>query len=275
MDDNNLKIIHITDLHFFQFPGNILKLFNKRILGCLNWELNRKKRFDFSGAERFLNFLSQYKNVGVIVTGDLTVTALEEEFLLAKNFIDSIRKKNLSVYIIPGNHDYYTFEAVRNKRYETLFSEYSPPKTYPAVVHLPDGTPLILIHTVRPNILSARGVIDREQLQRLEKIIVSLERPAIVCAHYPVLHHTPEYYSSYSHRLKNSDLLREILVKTKVPILYIAGHVHHYSLNKDDAQPLVTYLSSPPLFYSQQRNGGFSEITIKNNQFDIQIKTLY
>jgi len=275
MDDNNLKIIHITDLHFFQFPDNILKLFNKRILGCLNWELNRKKRFDFSGAERFINFLSQYKNVAVIVSGDLTVTALEEEFLLAKNFIDNIRKKGFPVYVIPGNHDYYTFEAVRNKRYETVFSEYCPDETYPATVHLPDGTPLILIHTVRPNILSARGVIDREQLQRLEKIILSLEKPAIVCGHYPVLHHTPEYYSSSSHRLKNSEMLREILIKTKVPILYMAGHVHHYSLNKEEAQPLVTYLCSPPLFYSQQRKGGFSEITIKDNQFDIQMKTLY
>lgn len=275
MDDNNLKIIHITDLHFFQFPENILKLCNKRILGCLNWKLNRKKRFDFSGAERFINLLSQYKNVAVIVTGDLTVTALEEEFLLAKNFIDVIRKKGFPVYVIPGNHDYYTFESVRNHRYETLFSEYNLPKTYPAVVHLSDGTPLIFIHTVRPNILSSRGVIDRGQLQRLEEIIVSLEKPAIVCGHYPVLHHTPEYYSSYSRRLINSNLLREVLKRTKIPVLYIAGHVHHYSLNKDDTQTRVTYLCSPPLFYSQQRKGGFSEISIKGNQFDIQLKTLY
>lgn len=275
MDDNDLKIVHITDLHFFQFPKNILKLFNKRILGCLNWELNRKKRFDFSGAERFLTFLSQYKDVVVIVSGDLTVTAHDEEFLLAKHFIDSIRKKGFPVYVLPGNHDYYTFEAVRNRRYETLFSEYNISEHYPAVVHLPDGTPLILLHTVRPNILYSRGVIDRSQLRRLEEIIVSLEKPAIVCGHYPVLYHTREYCSSYSHRLKNSDLLREVLIRTKVPLLYIAGHVHHYSLSKDDAQPLITYLCSPPLFYSERRKGGFSEITINDNQFHVRMKTLY
>ncbi|MGC8737528.1 MAG: metallophosphoesterase family protein [Candidatus Hydrogenedens sp.] len=270
-----MKIIHITDLHFFQFPGNVLKLFNKRILGCLNWELNRKRRFDFTSIEQFITLLSQYKNATIIVSGDLTVTALEEEFLLAKNFLDTVQKKGFPIYIIPGNHDYYTFEAIRYKRYENLFSEYFIPEDYPAIIYLSDGTPLILIHTVRPNLISSRGVIDTKQLKRLEKIIVSLDRPAIVCGHYPVLHQTPEYYSSYSRRLKNSNLLRKILIQTTVPLLYLAGHVHHYSVNKDDTQPLITYLCSPPLFYSQPRKGGFSEITLKDNQFNIQMKTLY
>lgn len=271
MNDNILKIIHITDLHFFQFSGNIFKLFNKRILGCLNWELNRKKRFDFSSKERFLNKLEQYKNAVVIVTGDLTVTALEEEFLLAKNFIDDIRKRGIPIYVIPGNHDYYTFESVRRKRYETIFSEYCISGTYPIITHLPDGTSLISIHTVRPNFLSSRGVIDEGQIYRLGEIIKSLDKPAIICAHYPVLHRTPEYYSSYSRALKNANILRDVLIKTKVNLLYIAGHVHHYSLNKDNTNPLVTYLCSPPLFYSKRRKGGFCEIAIEKDQFNIQI----
>lgn len=273
MEDTHLKIIHITDLHFFQFPKNILKLFNKRILGCLNWELNRKKRFDFSSAERFLNKLEQYKNAVVLVSGDLTVTALEEEFLLAKEFIDDIRNKGFPVYVIPGNHDYYTFEAIREKRYETLFSEYLLSEKYPTVIPLYDGTPLILLHVVKPNFLSSRGVIDKGQLHRLREIIQSLDKPAVVCAHYPVLHHTKEYHSSYSRQLKNAHLLREVLIQTRVPILYIAGHVHHYSLSKDETNPLITYLCSPPLFYTKVKRGGFSEITLETGNFSIHLNS--
>ncbi len=274
MDTTPLKIIHITDLHFFEFPKNILKLFNKRILGCLNWEWNRKKWFDFSTAKRFLNQLEQYKNTVVLVSGDLTVTALEEEFLLAKKFIDDIRKRSFPLYVIPGNHDYYTFEAIRKKRYETFLSEYLLSEKYPTVISLYDGTPLILIHTVKPNFLSSRGVIDKDQLHRLREIIPSLDKPAVVCGHYPVLHHTKEYHSSYSRQLKNAHLLREVLVQTKVPILYIAGHVHHYSLSKDETNPLITYLCSPPLFYSKVRNGGFCEITLENGNFNIKLNSV-
>jgi len=275
MSKGRLKIIHITDLHFYEFPKNMLSLFNKRILGCLNWELNRKKRFDFTRVEQFLKVLNQYKNSAVMISGDLTVTAHEKEFYLAKRFIDNIRMGGFPVYVIPGNHDYYTFEAVRRRRYETIFKEYCLSDAYPTVIPSSDGTSLVFLHTVRPNIISSRGEIDNEQIQKLKEIVSSLKSPSIVCGHYPILHQTPEYYSSYSRRLKNADSLRKVLIQTKVPLLYIAGHVHHYSLNRDEVNPLVTYLCSPPLFYSQQRNGGYCEITIENNQFHIQLKNLY
>jgi len=178
------------------------------------------------------------------------------------------------VYVIPGNHDYYTFEAVRNKRYETLFSDYNISNKYPVVITLPNSTPLIFLHTVRANVVSSRGAIDKQQIHQLGEIISALDKPAVICGHYPVLHHTPEYYSSYFRQLKNANLLRKVLLNTKVPLLYIAGHVHHYSFNRDDRNPLVTYLCTPPLFYTKDRHGGFCEITIHENLFDVQLRTI-
>ncbi len=275
MDESHFHLIHITDLHFYQFPKKISKLLNKRILGCINWELNRKKRFDFNNTERFLNLLKKYKNTSIVITGDLTVTSLEEEFHIAKDFIDKIREKGFPVFVIPGNHDYYTFESVRQKRYETLFSEYSISNTYPAMVPMPNGIKLILLYTVRPNILSSRGEIDKKQIQQLKEILSSLDQPAIICAHYPILHHTREYYSSYSRRLKNADLLRKAIIQTSVPTLYIAGHVHHYSLTPDKQNPCVQYLCSPALFYNKEKNGGFSIITFEDGKFNISFNSMY
>ncbi len=273
--DEQIKIIHITDLHFYKFPASILKLLNKRILGCLNWELNRKRRFDFNNTGRFINFLKKQNNAVVLITGDLTVTAHEEEFYIAKEFLNKIRATGHRLFVIPGNHDYYTFECVKKKRFETLLSDYCLTDDYPIVVKLPNGIPIIFLHTVRPNILSSRGEIDKEQIEKLNEIISSLHTPAVVCSHYPVLHHTPEYYSSYSRRLKNADLLRQTITQTRVPLLYVAGHVHHYSLTQDKNNPLVQYLCSPAFFYNQKRGGGFSIITLKEDTFSIAFQSLY
>jgi len=276
MNENEpLKLIHITDLHFFCFPKKISQLLNKRILGCFNWKLNRKRRFDFEAIDQFLNILKAYKNAVVLVSGDLTVTALEEEFYYAKKFIDKIKDMDFPVFVIPGNHDYYTYEAVRKKRCEKILSEYIIPNDDVAMTYLSDNTPLIFLHTVRPNFLTSRGEISLKQIQQLKDILQKIDKPTVICAHYPVLHHTPEYYSSYSRKLENSNHLREVLIQTKVPLLYVAGHVHHYSLSRDRDNPLVQYLISPALFYNCERNGGFSEITIQNGEFHVSLKSIY
>lgn len=273
MNDTQSRILHITDLHFFEPHIPLRRLFNKRLLGYWNAKLNRARKFDFSTAEQFLKFIGKESIDTVIVTGDVTTTADIEEFKKAKQFFETLKQQGVILYLIPGNHDYYTFESVRLHRFEKSLHEFVLSDNYPVRTQLPTGHELILLQSARANLLSSRGILSIEQISQLDKWITELEQPTIIACHYPVLHRTPEYYSSFSRRLINANRLKATLQKTKVPILYLTGHVHRYSYVQDKINPLVTYLCSPPLFYKAKRGGGFCIIKVSKLGFDVQLIT--
>lgn len=266
-----INLVHITDLHFFSQGLTLSHFLSKRFLGYFNWILNRRRRFDFSFADRFFTRLKQQKPRAVIISGDLTVTSDLKEFEVARQFVDRIRSVGVPLYLIPGNHDYYTFESVRRRRFEEFFDDYLVSKDYPAFVKLEENLSMIFLHTVKPNLLSSRGCISPEQVEKLGVIINDSSSPLIVCSHYPVLHRTDTYYSNLTRRLVNAKLLRSVLIKSRVPLLYIAGHVHHYSYTVDKENSLVSYLTTPPLFYRREFNGGYCEINFDGEKFGVKL----
>lgn len=266
----SVSLIHITDLHFFSRKFTLSHFFSKRILGYTNWLINRGKRFDFTKKDVFLTHLEKEKPGAVVISGDFTVTSDKKEFEIARRFVDDISSLKIQVYIIPGNHDYYTFKSVRGKLFENIFDKYLLSGEFPISVQLTDGLSIVFLHTVKPNLLSSRGKISRNQIKRLEEIICNSKLPMVVCAHYPVLHKTETYYSNITRRLGNARLLRQVLQRTRVPLLYIAGHVHHYSYTVDNKNSLVTYLTTPPLFYKRERNGGYCKIVFDGEKFDVK-----
>ncbi len=269
--NNPVTLVHITDLHFFSQRVTISHFFSKRLLGYVNWVVNRSRRFDFTFADKFLARVRERKPRAVIISGDFTVTSDLREFEIAKEFVDDIKSIGVSVYLIPGNHDYYTFESVRNRQFERFFGEYLVSGGYPAGVKLEGNLSMIFLHTVMPNFFSSRGVISREQLEKLAGIVKNSNLPVIVCAHYPVLHRTETYYSNVTRRLGNASLLRQVLIGSRVPLLYIAGHVHHYSYTVDRDNSLVAYLTTPPLFYKREYNGGYCEISFDGEKFGVKL----
>ncbi|MCX8064728.1 MAG: metallophosphoesterase [Candidatus Hydrogenedentes bacterium] len=269
-----INLIHITDLHFFSYGLAPSHFLSKRILGYVNWVLNRSKRFDFSSKDKFLAYLRNAKPKGVIISGDFTVTSDDREFELARRFTDEIKSLSIPVYIIPGNHDYYTFESVRRKRFEFFFKDYLISEEYPYSVRIDDNLTVIFLHTVRPNFLSSRGVISKEQVEKLGEMIATNKTPVIVCGHYPILHKTDTYYSNATRRLKGARFLRKVIVQAQTSLLYIAGHVHHYSYTVDRDNSRVSYLTTPPLFYRKDKEGGFCEITLCGEDFKIKFHLL-
>ena len=269
--NNPITLVHITDLHFFSRGLSLSHFLSKRFLGYFNWIMNRSKKFDFSLTEGFLAQIEKEKPKAVIITGDFSVTSDVREFEKAREFVDRIKATGVSVYLIPGNHDYYTFESVRKKQFEKFFGGYLVSDEYPVVVKLNDNLTIVFLNTVKPNLLSSRGAISQKEIEELEKILASGTAPMIVSAHYPVLHKTETYYSNITRRLGNSKLLRRALIKSKVPLLYIAGHVHHYSYTVDKENPLVAYLTTPPLFYRREFNGGYTEINFNGEKFSVKL----
>lgn len=186
-------LIHIADMHFWRIVTNPLRLMNKRFFGNLNVMWRRRRDFIMERAEPFADAVAATGVKSVLLTGDFASTATDEEFGLARRFVDGLRSRGLTPYLMPGNHDVYTHEAVRKRRFERHFGEFLPRGGYPARLALPGGTDLILAPTVCPRHFSTRGRITHKEIQRVAELLASCGPCAIVAAHYPVLHRTSGY----------------------------------------------------------------------------------
>lgn len=266
-------LLHITDLHFWEVVWNPLRLLNKRAIGNLNVFLRRRFEYKTNHAEAFGQYLAQTGVKSLFAGGDFTSTATEKEFAAAAAFLRQLDERGIRLYAAPGNHDVYTFEAARKKRFEQHFAAWIPAEGYPCRFTLPGGTPFILAPTVCPNWLSSRGrVLDREIEAATALVKACPEGPIIIGAHYPLLRHTAAYRSGFSRQLRNAEAFRQALGSSGRTVLYVAGHVHRSSFTRDEQYPNLWHLTTPALFRhspAPKPSGCFSEIQATSTGFRV------
>ena len=257
--------LHIADIHFWRVVYNPLKLLNKRFIGNLNVFLRRRHEYVLERAEPHADAVAAREPRFVLLTGDLTSTATDAEFRMARLFVDGLVRRGLKVAVLPGNHDVYTFRSHRSRRFERHFEPYIPSEGYPARVDLPGGTPLILVPTVKPNWFSSRGGIPAAVLGKIERLLADCGDQVVVAAHYPLLSRTPDYHTPWTHSLGGARALRALLGRSGKNILYVCGHVHRFSFLPDPRYPHVLYVSAAP-FIGRGRQGRaegeFNEIAL-------------
>lgn len=260
------RFIHISDLHFWRIVCNPLQLMNKRLLGNLNLALRRRHYIRIERARSFVERLHAIEADALLVGGDLTTTATEDEFRMAAAFLDEISGTGLPVYLIPGNHDVYTFESRRKRRLERYFGAWLEPHDMPVLSSLPGGAPLLRLATVRPNLVSSRGCFPTAHLPRIRTLLEQAGGPPlIVLAHYPVLPNPGAYPSGVMRRLGNAGRLRRVLGESALPMVYLAGHVHVFSHQRDGSYPNIEQVTANALFYNKRSQpGGFTEIVVRN-----------
>lgn len=268
-----MALLHLTDLHFHEVIVNPVRLMNKRFLANLNVWLRRRHVFRQERAEEFADYLCSLGIREVLITGDFTCSALEEEFVRARRFLEYLRDKGLAPIILPGNHDVYTYESVRQRRYSRCLADFLPPEPLPCLLRLEDGMPLLLVPTVKPNPISARGYISAEDLFLLKELLSGVtEETILVAGHYPLLDRTPTYHSGPMRQLRQAATLRRILGRSGKRVLYMAGHEHRFSYVADPRYRKMQHLVSRPLFLLRSRegiHGGFSEIRWEEDGFRV------
>lgn len=266
------RLIHIADLHFWRVTLNPLRLVSKRLLGNLNVWLRRRHQFAMAASRAHARAVAAQGVSTVLLTGDFTSTALEEEFALADEFMRHLQALGLNTIVLPGNHDVYTFESVRTRRFERRLERYLPAEGYPAMLELEGGTPLLLVPTVCPNLLSSRGRIRDREIERVRELLQQGSGPIIVAGHYPLLTKTPGYTLTTRRNLRNADALRNTLGGAGRPILYVAGHVHRFSYVQDERYPQVHHLTTGAFFYRNKREnieGEFAELAVHPRRFEV------
>lgn len=105
---------HLSDPHLGPLPEPRLgELMSKRMLGYLNWRLNRGR-----GAMRpavlddLVADIHAHKPGHVCVTGDLVNIALDAEVVAARAWLQTLGKPH-DVSVVPGNHDAYLRTSLR------------------------------------------------------------------------------------------------------------------------------------------------------------------
>jgi 3',5'-cyclic AMP phosphodiesterase CpdA len=222
-----LRIIQLSDIHIWRYSYNPLQIFTKRVVGTASLIAGRAKRFRL---ERLQEVVDRVRSLGadhILITGDLTTTALRAEFDEAREALSPLLFDPSRATVIPGNHDRYTPHSVRKRSFEASFGAFAPSQTYPWLRFLDTDTAILGLDATRSH-LSARGKLPRDQLARARQLLLDLtQRPRrlIVASHYPV-----EAPSAYATELKFKRMTndREVAdwLSTIGRHLYSCGHVH-------------------------------------------------
>jgi 3',5'-cyclic AMP phosphodiesterase CpdA len=222
-----VRLVHLSDIHVWRYAFNPLRLLSKRVVGMVGLLGGRARRFRL---ERLNDVVTRVRALApdhVLITGDLTTTALRSEFRAARFALSSLLSDPTRATVVPGNHDRYTRGAVRSRTFEAFFGEFAGAPSYPWLRALDDQTAILGLDPTRSH-LSARGYLPPDQLAKAEALIAdpaNRPRRLILASHYPVL--APPFYQAELDfkRLKNAGEVRGWL-KDLDPHVYCCGHVH-------------------------------------------------
>lgn len=226
-----MRIAHATDIHW-QTPPSLREVITvKRALGSANLYLRgRRHEFQRTVQSALVDHLVALEPDLVLITGDLTATALHSEFALAKESLAPVLDTTPTL-VIPGNHDVYTPGAKREFRMKGHFEQWMGLEDGPVARLDLDEVTVLGLDPNRPTFLQASGVIPEPQLIALESILADpdlADREVILVLHYPVLDRRGAVYDNTRHGLLNAVRLIEVLERApKRPRMILHGHEHH------------------------------------------------
>jgi 3',5'-cyclic AMP phosphodiesterase CpdA len=223
----SLRLIHVTDIHFWQYARNPLQLFSKRLLGMASLLVRRARKFRLERVEEVVAKVASLDPDHILITGDLTTTALPAEFRAARLSLEPWLRHPERVTVLPGNHDRYTVGAHRDRRFEQFFGDFSPAPTYPWLRFLDHETAILGLDPTRAG-LTARGRLPDAQLQQARELIAGSNgaiRRLLIACHYPLDAPPPHRRDLASKELMNAEPVIRWLSAIG-PHVYCCGHVH-------------------------------------------------
>jgi 3',5'-cyclic AMP phosphodiesterase CpdA len=228
------RVGHLSDLH--ATPVRLRsprELHGKRLLGWLSWQVRRSRVHRPDVLEALIEDLHRVAPDQIVVTGDLTNIACEQEFVAARGWLERIGSPE-QVSIVPGNHDAYA--PIPRASSWDHWSEYlrSDPVAAGANGAAPDPFPTLRVRgaaafvglsSALPTALGqATGTLGEAQLARLERLLAGLA-DASLCR-ILLLHHPPTPGAVSERRaLTDAEALRGVLRRTGVDLV-LHGHGH-------------------------------------------------
>jgi len=267
-----VRIVQLSDIHVWQYVYNPLKLLSKRAVGMFELLTGRAQKFRLERLSAVVERVRELEPDHVLITGDLTTTALQAEFTEARRELEGLLTDPARATVIPGNHDRYTIRAWRRGLFEQTFGAFAP-GAYPWLKPLDDETAILGLDATRTH-HSARGRLPQQQLDDAWALMADRRtRPGrlIVACHYPLVA-PPAYTRELAiKRLSNADQVRAWLSGLG-PHLYCCGHVHAaWAYRPPDWPDHLSLNSGAPLLRDPtgQRPPGFFEIELTDQTVSV------
>lgn len=237
-----IRVLHFSDVHvdvpLMQMPFRDL-LVPKRMLGGANLVLRRAPHFREARLKlaALARFAEQESVDLAICTGDYTGLGTEPELSAARQAIAGLTQRPRGFVTVPGNHDIYVNDAIKEGRFERAFGdllrsdlpELAADGPWPLVRLFDEHLAVVAVNSARPNPQPWRssGRIPAAQLAALAKVLEDprlRDRTVVVITHYAPLRAdgTPD---RRTHGLENAEELLEICARVpRCAILH--GHIH-------------------------------------------------
>lgn len=236
-----MRFLHCSDVHVTADYSAI----PMRRLGWRRWlalsELRfggRAKRYAQAGGTlaRIAGELAPNQADHLIVSGDLTAYALEQEFRGAREALGEVAGDKQRCTVIPGNHDVYTPGAFADKRFERYFGhlldsdlpEYRREGAFPFVRLLGSEVAVVGLRSARVPAMPgfSFGWVGKAQLAGLAALLkdARLDGRAVLV----VVHHAPFRQTGKPdrplHGLRDARALLALLPGPRFAVLH--GHIH-------------------------------------------------
>jgi len=220
-----MRLVLLGDIHAHRLLVPPWRLLSKRLLGQMNLWLRRRYRFDLRLLRPVVERAAGLNPDLVLLSGDLSSTALEGEFDDVKEALAPLISKIPSL-LVAGNHDRYTFRSARRRTIEEAFVSVVPAQ-FPHVQRLDERWTLLTLDAAVPRLVSSRGRLGSAQMREASTTMQQLtsEQGLVVLCHYPFA--APEgIRMPWVHGLDEVAALRDLLADCRAKIIYMHGHIH-------------------------------------------------
>jgi 3',5'-cyclic AMP phosphodiesterase CpdA len=235
-----MRIAHFSDLHVLALDGvPTHRFFNKRFTGWVNLRVKRGHIHRSAHVGAVAREITRAKVDHVVITGDLTNLALEQEFKAVRTLLEEhLGLEPHQISAVPGNHDLYTRGAMRDQRFTKYFHDYVASDLPELCADIPLGRfPFVKLRgpcaiiglssaIPRPPIM-ASGYLGKPQLDALSRILVHPEvqkRTPVILIHHPI-HNPPNKWKTFMKGLEDADALIAKLSGLHRGLL-LHGHLH-------------------------------------------------
>jgi 3',5'-cyclic AMP phosphodiesterase CpdA len=237
-----LRVLHFSDVHV-QLPvlsAPVQELLGKRLLAGLNLWLARGALFAEVPAklDKLAEFAAKQSIAIAMCSGDFTAMGTPGEHREARRQLEQLAAAaQLGLCVVPGNHDLYLPDTLRDARFETNFGElmrsdlpeHAVDGPFPFVRLVGAQLAVIGVNSARPNPnpFSSAGFVPRPQLAALARLLDDPRvagRRLLVMTHYGILR--PDGSAdARRHGLENAQEL--LAVCARPGLMLVHGHIHH------------------------------------------------
>jgi 3',5'-cyclic AMP phosphodiesterase CpdA len=226
------RLAHVSDPHLGPLPEPRLReLVGKRVLGWINWRLNRGR-----GAMRpkvldtLVADLRAARPDHVAVTGDIVNIALDAELDPARRWLDGLGGPR-DVSLVPGNHDAYVHGALRRASASWgpfLKGDGGEPGRFPYLRRRGPVAVIGVSSAVTTPPFMATGRVTPGQALRLAEILDHTRREGLY--RVVLIHHPPAAEPlHWAGRLIGAAQIRELFAEHGAELI-LHGHTHRSSL---------------------------------------------